>query len=376
MKAILVFAGLVLIFLESPSVGLAAGKWRPISREGAPSPRYSPVMLWTGHELFVWGGGNSSGYFASGALYNPVTDTWKPINSEGAPAIRRKYHGVWTGTEVILWDGIWGKRYNPLTDQWKEMNRVNAPSDRTEFSMVWTGTRLIVVGGFGHDVSLKTCGSYDPIADRWFAIAPLPEPRQNVVTVWTGSRLLAWGGGLWKKDRSGYEVGFYNTGHTYDPVKDEWKAISKVGVPIAREDATGIWTGKELVVWGGLTVHLLEDDLWLEWLNTGGIYNPKKDKWRATSTRNAPSGRKWHTMQWTGEKVIVWGGSHNNMTTNDGGIFDPVSNSWMKIPSSIDSPSNRVLASSAWTGKEFIVWGGMSWDQRYGALNDGGIYTP
>ena len=43
-------------------------------------------------------------------------------------------------------------------------------------------------------------------------------------------------------------------------------------------------------------------------LNTGGRYNPSTDSWTATSTTNAPSARDDHTAVWTGSEMIVWGG--------------------------------------------------------------------
>ena len=46
------------------------------------------------------------------------------------------------------------------------------------------------------------------------------------------------------------------------------------------------------------------------YLNTGGRYNPSTDTWIATSTINAPDGRTGHTAVWTGSEMIVWGGDH------------------------------------------------------------------
>ena len=50
-------------------------------------------------------------------------------------------------------------------------------------------------------------------------------------------------------------------------------------------------------------------------LNTGGRYNPSTDSWTATSTINAPTARDYHTAVWTGTEMIVWGGY------SDGGIL-------------------------------------------------------
>ena len=59
-----------------------------------------------------------------------------------------------------------------------------------------------------------------------------------------------------------------------------------------------MWTGSEMIVWGGSWRHL----------NTGGRYNPSTDSWTATSTTNAPAARDGHTAVWTGSEMIVWGG--------------------------------------------------------------------
>ena len=55
-----------------------------------------------------------------------------------------------------------------------------------------------------------------------------------------------------------------------------------------------------MIVWGG------GDDS--GYFNTGGRYNPSTNSWTATSTTNAPSARYAHTAVWTGSEMIVWGG--------------------------------------------------------------------
>ena len=49
--------------------------------------------------------------------------------------------------------------------------------------------------------------------------------------------------------------------------------------------------------------------------NTGGRYYPDIDLWVATSTTNAPSGRFAHTAVWTGSEMIVWGGNGGSLNT-------------------------------------------------------------
>ena len=54
-----------------------------------------------------------------------------------------------------------------------------------------------------------------------------------------------------------------------------------------------------MIVWGGADPNFL---------NTGGRYTPGTDSWLATSTTNAPAARESHTAVWTGSEMIVWGG--------------------------------------------------------------------
>src|SRR5436309_10823052 len=81
---------------------------------------------------------------------------------------------------------------------------------------------------------------------------------------------------------------------------DTWTATSLTNAPAARADHTAVWTGSEMIVWGGYDGS--------SEVNTGGRYNPSTDSWTATSTTNAPAARGAHTAVWTGSEMIVWGG--------------------------------------------------------------------
>jgi hypothetical protein len=45
--------------------------------------------------------------------------------------------------------------------------------------------------------------------------------------------------------------GFLNSGGRYDPVADSWTPTSTTGAPIARSSHTAVWTGGQMIVWGG-----------------------------------------------------------------------------------------------------------------------------
>ena len=108
-----------------------------------------------------------------------------------------------------------------------------------------------------------------------------------------------------------------------------------------------------MIVWGGL------DDT-IHFFNTGGRYNPGTDSWVATSITNAPDGRDLHTAVWTGSEMIVWGGHNSGVPTvlNTGGRYNPISDSWTAT-SMTNAADARALHTAVWTGSEMIVWGGL-----------------
>ena len=82
-------------------------------------------------------------------------------------------------------------------------------------------------------------------------------------------------------------------------IDDTWTAIS--GQPDARHSHTAVWTGNEMIIWGGEVFNFI-------FFSTGGRYNPGTDSWTPTSGVNAPTARSAHTAVWTGTEMIVWGG--------------------------------------------------------------------
>jgi hypothetical protein len=91
--------------------------------------------------------------------------------------------------------------------------------------------------------------------------------------------------------------------------------------------------------------------------DTGGRYNLDTDSWTATSTTNGPSPRSTHTAVWTGSEMIAWGGYDGFTFFDTGGRYNPVVDSWTPT-STVDAPSPRYYHTAVWTGSEMIVWGG------------------
>src|SRR5438132_850813 len=142
---------------------------------------------------------------------------------------------------------------------------------------------------------------------------------------------------------------------------DSWTATSTTSAPAARELHTAVWTGSEMIVWGGLGSG--------SGLNTGGRYNPGTDSWTATSTTSAPAARELHTAVWTGSEMIVWGGFSSGSGLNTGGRSIPARRT-SELTSTTSAPAARDFHTAVWSGSEMIVWGGLN----SSFFNTGGRY--
>ena len=195
-----------------------------------------------------------------------------------------------------------------------------------------------------------------PESNPWTAttLTSAPAGRNQHTAVWTGSEMIVWGG---------YASGDTNTGGRYDPTTDTWAATSLTGASASRYQHTAVWTGSEMIVWGG------QDDNGS--LNSGGRYDPSADTWTATTLTGAPVGRNQHTAVWAGSEMIVWGG-YANGNTNTGGRYDPSADTWTATTLT-GAPVGRGEGHTAvWTGNEIIIWGGFFGEY----LNTGGRYDP
>jgi N-acetylneuraminic acid mutarotase len=329
---------------------------------GAPGSSY---MLPQGRSPF----GFIFNYLNTGGRYNPNANSWTPTSTTNAPDRRAGHTAVWTGSEMIVWGGQdvnnlplnTGGRYNPTTDSWTATSIVSAPDARGGHTAVWTGTEMIVWGGSpnGGFTFFNTGGRYNPSTDAWTATstANAPTARESHTAVWTGSEMIVWGG----YDGSNS----LNTGGTYNPSGDSWTATSTTGAPVGRLNHTAVWTGGEMIVWGGFGFNG-------SYLNTGGRYNPGTDSWAATSTTNAPAGRAGHTAVWTASEMIVWGGAISIIfDTNTGGRYNPSTDSWTAANNGFKP---RQSHTAVWTGSEMIVWGGVGIIGQY--FDSGVRYNP
>ena len=224
-----------------------SNRWRRFP--SAPAGR-AGIARWTGRELVEWGGGCCGDVSSDGAAYDPSKNTWRkialpPVGGQQSPV------GAWTGKELVIFPGrdpegkaVGGAAYDPAKDKWRALG--SKPEPALGASAFWDERDVLVVGG-SRAHGLATNGLiYDPETNRSRRLAQ-SSGRIGAAIVWTGRRVLVWGG----KTFPGATVALRH-GLSYEPIGNRWSPLPQSPLP-GRVGPTAVWTGRELIVWGGST---------------------------------------------------------------------------------------------------------------------------
>jgi N-acetylneuraminic acid mutarotase len=346
----------------------APGSWQPLP--AAPiAPRVWTTGIWTGSRFFVFGGATDMAYDPTdtGALFDPATGTWTPSSTTGTPGARHTARMAMVGGKVIEYGGgvkldatDGGGSYDPATDTWTAMGS-SAPGPRIYGVALSIGDRLMTWGGWASTTGHVDTGDlYDPATDTWTAMstAGAPSARSFATAVWTGSEVIVWGGCSGGMPDCATAKG---DGAIYDPATDTWRPMSSTGAPEPREQHVAVWTGSEMIVFGGATGAREAGPL-----NTGAIYTPATDSWRPITTTGAPSPRVDAAGVWMGNKMLVWGSDTGDIS---GYVYDPVADTWALIAVAGAPPPRSRFAFAA-SDHQLFVWGGSYTD------TSGAVWTP
>ena len=179
----------------------------------------------------------------------------------------------------------------------------------------------------------------DDLPEGWTDLGLMPADPTDT-TVWTGSELIVWGGG--GEDGGGP---MRADGFRFDPVRGETVSIAEAPID-GRANPVSAWTGQELLIWGG----------WSEgppFFDDGAAYDPASDTWRTLPP--APISARVPLSAWTGTEWLLWGtGVRVDDRPLDGAAYDPVSDTWRPIA---EGPLEFTDATAMWTGEEFVVVG-------------------
>jgi hypothetical protein len=352
---------------------LARGRWQalPPMPSGLLARRTGAAVVWTGHELIVWGGASRdlSRTYADGAVYNPGTGRWAPLPPAPEGQWLQEDRGlvVWTGREVLVWGGITipdpvhaprlgkvadGVAYDPARRTWRRLPARPAALEPLAGDRwtVWTGRELLAVAveeaGAGAGV---VAGAYDPAANRWRVLPQSPTLTGGSghlrarTAVWAGSRLLVWN--YWSRaaraandltgafDHPDVEPAGIDL-WAYDPASDRWTVLpappKEVRGVVA--EASMVWTGQEVAIASARV-----DFVAGKYRTTivAGRYDPVRARW----TPIAPL-----PLRPAGHLILVWAGAAV-VAPYKSAVYDPAAGRWLRLPAEPDSAANPPLRS-------------------------------
>ena len=248
-----------------------------------------------------------------------------------------------------------GFGFDPVTESWRPLE--NAPAAGANADVVWTGKEAIFLLGAKDGLKGQ---AYDPASGTWRTIAAAPiASRSGAVAVWTGSEVLIWGGG-------NPEDPTVVSGAAYDPVGDAWRRIADA--PIGLNLASGMWTGREMLVFGSLLGNRNIADTMM---SVGSAYDPVMDTWRELPpSALSPQAT---TAVWVGERMVAWDYEVNSQE------YDAARNAWsapVKMPLDFnecypDSVAAKDLVFAFFCGQAALYdTGSGTWEEIHGGPLD------
>ena len=250
---------------------------------------------------------------------------------------------------------------------------------RAAHTIVWTGRQVLIIAGSNNRSSWDLWRTYepspawltyDPAADTWGELIVGPQPSEvelNSDGVWTGSEVL-----FAHESISGLAL---------DPEQGTWRTLA-AGPLSPRQEPSRVWTGRELVVWGGCN-HVLAEcsgSTSQERFRDGAVYKPSSDTWRTMAPSPLPEGAVTAAV-WTGAEVFYYTADVDTGVTG-AASYNPALDQWTLLTAPPFDPrydlelawssvSDLVLAWGGWRpdpGKSDYVVGGM------GFASDGAAY--
>jgi hypothetical protein len=189
-----------------------------------------------------------------------------------------------------------------------------------------------------------------------------PAPRSTFWPrgVWTGDEAIFLDFGL-----PGVASGV--SGQAYDPDTRTWRTLPPAPLPAVSRgetrDGVQVWTGSELIVWGGGAPRGPGP-------RAGAAYDPDTNSWRRIA--DAPIGLNLASGVWTGDRMLVFGSlldgrNYATTRTSIGAAYDPATNGWRTLPPSRLSPQ---ATSAVLAGKRMLAWDYEQRSQEYDPESD------
>jgi N-acetylneuraminic acid mutarotase len=267
------------------------------------------------------------------------------------PEASEELYGIAAGGKLHVFGGLapgWTPKglvyeYDPGSDTWTK--KKNMPLASHHVALAEVKGKIYVLGGFTKPekgptawVPIDNAWEYDPAADTWKALAPLPTKRGSPNAVVHDGKIYVIGGaGLHpgSKETAVHPARPHRslgTNEVYDPATNTWEARQPMPTP-RNHAAAGLVNGKIYVIGGRIGAAFITRAS-----NIGIVeeYDPATDQWGAlkASMLNPRSAGAWGTYK---GRIYVAGGEERSSgpwqrTFRAVEAFDPATNRWSMLP--------------------------------------------
>jgi hypothetical protein len=187
-------AGSVLNSVEEYDPALNA--WT--ARASMPTARYKLAACALGQSIYVLGGQGTSRLVQ---VHDPATNSWStrnPLPNDCSECRCGTVAGKLYALVQVPQAGPSlpsAAEYNPANDTWlAKASYVTIAADRFRAAATSFNGRFLLLGGFSGNTVVNGVLAYDPVANAWSSLPPMPTPRQDLAAAATASRLFAIGG--------------------------------------------------------------------------------------------------------------------------------------------------------------------------------------
>lgn len=176
-----------------------SNRWREVGT--MPTPRGASGVAAIGSRIYVAGGLSVRGVDAAFEAFDTATGEWSRLPAMPtardhltAQAVNGRFYAISGRAANVL---VANEEFDPGTNAWRARAPIPVPSGGLASGV--TGGRIVVFGGEGPsgtpDQTFRDNHEYDPVADTWRRLAPMPTPRHGIYGVAVDGRIFVPGGG-------------------------------------------------------------------------------------------------------------------------------------------------------------------------------------
>ena len=288
--------------------------------------------------------------------------------------LRRTLAALITGSVVLL---LAGTAFTQA--RWARLAPFPEPDE--ELYGVAAGGKIYVLGGFGAGKARGAVFEYDPAGDRWTKKKPMARPVHHQAMLEYQGKIYLFGGFVFPTTGAGWEP--VDNAWEYDPAADTWKALAPM--PSKRGSAVVAEVGGKMYLIGGATTvqgskePAINGNGPANVVTTNDVYDPATNTWQSRAPMAL--GRNHAFAGAVNGKIYVIGGrvAHAFVTVSSNTDiveeYDPATNTWAGLKAKM--PTAR--SGGGWgtyNGRIYVAGGEVATADYAGAFRALEVYEP